>query len=641
MVEEVQKSTQEAVVAQVEEVVVVADQQAEKDGNVNNAEKEKDPAVVETTKEEAMELVKPVEDSAAAAAAAPAPAETDEIPKPPPETNEEEEKIPESTSFEEESNRVADLPDPQKKALDELKLLVQEALNNHEFTAPSSSSSPPKVHTKPEAVKEEEEEVEEDQKKEPAVEEEKPTEEAAPAPAPEDKPEKPAVAEPEPEPAEKEREKTVAQPAAAEVIEEKDVAAADNNSADDDGAKTVEAIEETIVAVSSTSSQLPPQQSSSPTKQLPEAEEETKSAPAPETESKEAKDQPLAAQSPEEVSIWGIPLLADERSDVILLKFLRARDFKVKDAFAMIKNTVRWRKQFGIDELVEEELENDGLEKVVFMHGVDKEGHPVCYNVYGEFQNKGLYQKTFSDEEKRERFLRWRIRFLEKSIRKLDFNPGGVCTIVQVNDLKNSPGPGKWELRQATKQALHLLQDNYPEFVFINVPWWYLAVNRMISPFLTQRTKSKFLFAGPSKSAETLLRYIAAEQIPVKYGGLSIDGEFGTSDAVTEVTVRPASKHTVEFPVTEKCILNWEVRVVGWEVNYGAEFVPSAEESYTVIIQKARKVASNAEPVVSNSFKVGESGKVVLTIQNPTSKKKKLLYRLKTKDSGDIPKQKC
>lgn len=74
---------------------------------------------------------------------------------------------------------------------------------------------------------------------------------------------------------------------------------------------------------------------------------------------------------------------------------------------------------------------------------------------------------------------------------------------------------------------------------------------------------------------------------------------------------------------------------MGWEVSYGAEFVPSAEESYTVIIQKARKVASSEEPVVCNSFKIGEPGKVVLTIDNPTSKKKKLLYRLKTKPSSD------
>jgi hypothetical protein len=138
---------------------------------------------------------------------------------------------------------------------------------------------------------------------------------------------------------------------------------------------------------------------------------------------------------------------------------------------------------------------------MVFMHSSDKEGHPVCYNVYGEFQNKEMYQKIFFNEEKRQKFLKWRIQFLERSIWKLDFSPGGICTIVQVNDLKNSPGPGKRGLRQATKQALQLLQDNYIEFiakqVFINVPWWYLAVNRLISPFLTQRTKSKVYVCQP------------------------------------------------------------------------------------------------------------------------------------------------
>lgn len=177
---------------------------------------------------------------------------------------------------------------------------------------------------------------------------------------------------------------------------------------------------------------------------------------------------PEDTNTPEEVTIWGVPLLEDDRSDVVLLKFLRARDFKVKDSLAMLKNTIKWRKDFKIDELVEEELVDD-LDKVVFMHGHDREGHPVCYNVYGEFQNKELYNKTFSDEEKRKHFLRTRIQFLERSIRKLDFCSGGVSTIFQVNDMKNSPGLGKKELRSATKQAVELLQDNYPEFVFKQV----------------------------------------------------------------------------------------------------------------------------------------------------------------------------
>lgn len=78
-------------------------------------------------------------------------------------------------------------------------------------------------------------------------------------------------------------------------------------------------------------------------------------------------------------------------------------------------------------------------------------------------------------------------------------------------------------------------------------------------------------------------------------------------------------------------LLVWEIRVVGWDVSYGAEFVPSAEDQYTVIVQKARKIGPTEEPVISNSYKIGDSGNVVLTIDNQSSKKKKLLYRFKTK----------
>ncbi|KAJ6854481.1 hypothetical protein NC651_039410 [Populus alba x Populus x berolinensis] len=534
------------------------------------------------------------------------------------------EKMPQLVSFKEESTKVADLLESEKKALQEFKQLVQEALNKHEFSALTTTPAPAKEEKKKDVV------VASEEEKKPAQEEE------TPAVIEEKENVEPQVV------AEKEEKKGVVE---SEVLDDQEkvapvpAAASDTtavSTVDDDGAKTVEAIEETIVAVSSSVAS----QEETSAQATKEPEGETKAASALDEGAKEVKSETLVEVTPEEVSIWGITLLADDRSDVILLKFLRARDFKVKDAFTMLKNTIRWRKELGIDELLEQDLGCDDLGKVVFMHGLDKEGHPVCYNVYGEFQNKELYKNSFSDEEKRQRFLRWRIQFLERSIRKLDFSPGGVSTIVQVNDLKNSPGPAKRELRQATRQALQLLQDNYPEFVakqiFINVPWWYLTVNRMISPFLTQRTRSKFVFAGPSKSAETLTRYITAEQIPVKYGGLSKDGEFCTADAVTEITVKPSAKHTVEFPVTETCLLTWEMRVVGWDVSYGAEFVPSAEDSYTVIIQKARKVATTEEPVVSNSFKVGEPGKVVLTIDNTTSKKKKkLLYRLKTKPCSD------
>ncbi|KAK4416604.1 Patellin-3 [Sesamum alatum] len=337
---------------------------------------------------------------------------------------------------------------------------------------------------------------------------------------------------------------------------------------------------------------------------------------------------PANSKTPEEVFIWGVKLMEDEKTDTVLLKFLRARDYMVTDAFAMIKRTIQWRKNFGIDNLLEEDLGTE-LDRAIFMHGCTKEGHPVCYNVFGEFQNKELYQKMFSDEEKRQKFLRWRIQFLEKSIRELDFSPGGISTIFQVSDLKNSQGTiNKPEIRQVVDQVLQLLQDNYPELVakqvFINAPWWYMAYYKIISPLLTQRTKSKFAIAGPSLSTATLFKYISANQIPQQYGGLNKDGDFGAADTITEIMVKPSAMQIEEFPVTQACLVSWEVRVEGWEVRYGAEFIASSEDGESVTIEKTRRIGCDStqeEQLICSSFIVGEPGKVVLpfTISNLTS----------------------
>lgn len=58
---------------------------------------------------------------------------------------------------------------------------------------------------------------------------------------------------------------------------------------------------------------------------------------------------------------------------------------------------------------------------------------------------------------------------MEKGIQKLDLRPGGVTSLLQINDLKNSPGPSRKEVRIAMKQAVAAFQDNYPEYVARNV----------------------------------------------------------------------------------------------------------------------------------------------------------------------------
>ncbi|MED6185568.1 hypothetical protein PIB30_058374 [Stylosanthes scabra] len=369
-------------------------------------------------------------------------------------------------------------------------------------------------------------------------------------------------------------------------------------------------------------------------------EEESVEPVKEEQEEKKTEEEEKSVEVEKDVSLWGVPLLPSkghEGTDVVLLKFLRAREFKVSDAFEMLKKTLKWRKESNIDSVVDEDF-GAGLGSAACMSGVDREGHPVCYNIYGVFDNEELYQKSFGSEEKRGEFLRWRCQMMEKGIQKLNFKPGGVTSLLQVNDLKNSPGPSKKELRIAVKQVVSLLQDNYPELVakhiFINVPFWYYAVSALLSPFLTQRTKRKFVVARPAKVTETLIKYIPVEEIPVQYGGFKRedDTKFSSEDdaaVVSELTLKAASTATIEIPTLEVGnTLCWDVTVLGWEVNYKEEFIPSDEGSYTIIVQKGKKMGSQEGPV-RNTFRNNEAGKVVITIDNTSNKKKRVWYRYK------------
>ncbi|PIA37834.1 hypothetical protein AQUCO_03000403v1 [Aquilegia coerulea] len=500
--------------------------------------------------------------------------------------------VEKSSSFKEETSITSDLKDYEKKALSELKVKLEEAILQN------------KIYKKKEVVK--------------------------------------------PKEKEEEKEKVIVVDVAEESVKEAEKPIVDEEGSEEKEIPVSEVVEEVKTPIAEKAVE---DKSVEDVKTPIEGTEEKKESVEEEQkpiEATEEKKEPIEEEKVEEVvvvdkdiSLWGVPLLPSkcaDSTDVLLLKFLRARDFRVNEALNMLINTLQWRKEYNCDSILDEEI-NPDLSSVAFMDGVDREGHPICLNVYGAFQNNELYQKTFGTEEQRQQFLRWRVQLMEKGIKKLDFSPGGVCSILQINDLKNTPGPSKKELRVATKQAVGLLQDNYPEFVarniFVNVPFWYYAFNALLSPFLTQRTKSKFVFARPANVSETLLKYIPANEIPTKYGGLKRDNdtEFST-EQVTELFLKAGSTETIEIPAPEVgATLVWDVSVLGWEVTYKEEFVPSDEGSYTIIVQKAKKMGYGEEPI-RNSFRNNEPGKVVLTIENGSFKKKRVLYRYKVNTSS-------
>lgn len=70
--------------------------------------------------------------------------------------------------------------------------------------------------------------------------------------------------------------------------------------------------------------------------------------------------------------------------------------------------------------------------------------------------------------------------------------------------------------------------------------------------------------------------------------------------------------------------ITWDLVVGGWDLEYGAEYVPLSEQSYTLAVEKPRKILATADEPVHNTFTARETGKMVLSIDNSASRKRKV-----------------
>jgi len=273
------------------------------------------------------------------------------------------------------------------------------------------------------------------------------------------------------------KEKEEAKKKAEKSVEKKEEEAEAEEKGEEDGKKEADAEEEKKEGEEEGEKKEAEEESGEDTKEEAKKEEAAEKAAAKEEDEEEKPAETTAAVViDKDIALWGVPLLpskGDEATDVVLLKFLRARDFKAGAAFEMLLRTLRWRRDwtgFSVDTGADADADlPEELAGACYLDGADREGHPVCYNALGVFADDAVYKKALGTEEGKARFLRWRVRAMELHVAELDLRPGGAASLLQVTDLRNSPGPAKKDLRAAVKQVLDLFQDNYPELVARNV----------------------------------------------------------------------------------------------------------------------------------------------------------------------------
>ncbi|XP_062110828.1 uncharacterized protein LOC133822493 [Humulus lupulus] len=196
--------------------------------------------------------------------------------------------------------------------------------------------------------------------------------------------------------------------------------------------------------------------------------------------------------------------------DLMLRRFLRARDMDVEKASHMFLKYLSWRHSFMPPNggcFSHSDFPIDIAHNKVFMQGHDKQGRPIVL-AYG-----GRHKQHNLDE-----FKRYVVYILEKICARM---PKGHEKFVAIADIEGW-GYANCDIR-GYLAALSILQDCYPErlgkLFLVHVPYIFMTAWKMIYPFIDKNTKKKIVFVDNKKLKATLLNDIDEEQLPEIYGG--------------------------------------------------------------------------------------------------------------------------
>ncbi|XP_021731850.1 random slug protein 5-like [Chenopodium quinoa] len=203
---------------------------------------------------------------------------------------------------------------------------------------------------------------------------------------------------------------------------------------------------------------------------------------------------------------------AKEADDLMLRRFLRARDLDVEKAAGLFLRYLKWRRTFVPNGFISEtEIEYDLGHKKMFLQGFDKQGRPI---------NVVLGSKHFQNPKPGglDEFKRFCVYSLDKICSRI---PPGQEKYLGIADLQG------WGYSNSDVRAyigvLSLLQECYPErlgkMLIVHAPRIFMTVWKIICPFIDEKTKTKMVFVENRHLKSTLLEHIDESQLPDIYGG--------------------------------------------------------------------------------------------------------------------------
>jgi CRAL/TRIO domain len=260
--------------------------------------------------------------------------------------------------------------------------------------------------------------------------------------------------------------------------------------------------------------------------------------------------------------------------DTVPLCFLRARKWDQAASEAMLLDTVTWRAQKGILDIVfsGEAAVHRGLLSLgkTFVHGVDRDGRLVIY-IHGR-----LHDKNMGSLQENERFTLYLVELARRLARP------GIEAVSIIFDMTGS-GYANLDLPNV-KFLVDCFQNHYPETLgrcfIVNAPWLFSAFWKLVKPMLDPVVAAKIIFID--KKSE-LLEYLPRETLLLDLGGddtYHYDFEIGLKERpLSELKRQRSPRTTIRLKQLKREFLKRKAELVSLTRCIADELEPLTESS--------------------------------------------------------------
>lgn len=212
-------------------------------------------------------------------------------------------------------------------------------------------------------------------------------------------------------------------------------------------------------------------------------------------------------------------------SDASITRHLKARNWHVKKAIKMLKETLKWRFQYKPEEIRWDEIANEAeTGKIYRLNDLDKYGRSVLVM-------RPASQNTKSTKGQ----IRYLVYCMENAILNL---PEGQEQMVWLIDFQGF-NMSHISVR-VTKETAHVLQDQYPErlgvAILYNPPKIFESFWTVVKPFLEPKTyrKVKFVYSNDVNTKKIMGDLFDMEKLESSFGGNS-QSSFNFNDYATRM----------------------------------------------------------------------------------------------------------